>query len=369
MATITETITIEGMFGTDHTYFNGSPVVIDIKGIQWNGSSPFNIVKVNVIDADGATVGDFHADTGGQSEISFDIQSALRSIWADYDFDNEVAAAKAALADDTATDMTVINAGHTSGDRKYREYSLQVFKEYLDSTDNEFSSASSEVFSGGKCLIGSMTEWERYNVASKESADASSLEHQGNVRFGDASTKPTASPERVGAYSPTSWVDVSNEGTASYFYNYQAEQAADSYTAHAPLVLRDKEQQYQDFLFVNRRGAVETCSALMKEALDIEVNVDHYNRVERPSFIPTRSLFAIASGGRKSWDMSSGLVDRYWAEWWTQEFLMSQRHWMRIGSQFVPVVVEPAKKSVNIYDRAKQQMPHVDFTVTMALEG
>jgi len=35
----------------------------------------------------------------------------------------------------------------------------------------------------------------------------------------------------------------------------------------------------------------------------------------------------------------------------------------------VPVIVEPSKKSITIYDRSKQQMPHVDFTVTLALEG
>jgi hypothetical protein len=31
--------------------------------------------------------------------------------------------------------------------------------------------------------------------------------------------------------------------------------------------------------------------------------------------------------------------------------------------------VEPAKKQTGIYDRTKQQMPSVEFTVTLALEG
>jgi len=42
---------------------------------------------------------------------------------------------------------------------------------------------------------------------------------------------------------------------------------------------------------------------------------------------------------------------------------------MLLDGQYVPVIVEPAKKSVSIYDRAKQQLAHVDFTVTLALEG
>ena len=67
--------------------------------------------------------------------------------------------------------------------------------------------------------------------------------------------------------------------------------------------------------------------------------------------------------------MSSGHQTREWAEWWTLEFLKARQWWMRYQGSFVPVTVEPAKKSTNIYDRAKQQMPSVEFTVTLALEG
>lgn len=72
--------------------------------------------------------------------------------------------------------------------------------------------------------------------------------------------------------------------------------------------------------------------------------------------------------------MSSGYQTREWAEWWTLEFLMAKQWWMRYPTDdangtFVPVIVEAEKKSMNIYDRVKQQMPHVDFTVTLALEG
>jgi len=36
---------------------------------------------------------------------------------------------------------------------------------------------------------------------------------------------------------------------------------------------------------------------------------------------------------------------------------------------FVPVTVSPSKKSVDIYDKTKQKMPSVEFTVSLALEG
>ena len=78
---------------------------------------------------------------------------------------------------------------------------------------------------------------------------------------------------------------------------------------------------------------------------------------------------AVTSGGRRSWAMSSGHQTRDWLEWWTMEFLHAERVWMVYKGGFVPVVVEPAKKSVGIYDRAKQQLESVEFTVTLALEG
>ena len=216
-------------------------------------------------------------------------------------------------------------------------------------------------------MIGRLTECERYNIATKEDADASHWNGT-NLRNGDASTKPTSSPERVGRSSITSWVDVSGSGTTSAFFPAAVPTASDTATQHAPLVLRDSID-YQDFLFVNRRGAVETCSAMMKESMDISIETTSYNRVERPTFSPSRSLMAITSGDRRSWDMSSGYVDREWAKWWTSEFLMSERHWMRMGDKYIPVIITPAKKSVNIYDKTKQQMAHVDFTVTLGLEG
>lgn len=351
-------VTVSGMFGSGHTYFAGSPVVIDISGLYWgaNVTSPFTVVRVKVI-YNGNVVGEFHADTGGQTSISFDISSALRAIWSDYNYSSELTAAQ---------------GGTSASLRSYRSYSLEVYTEYLDSNDGEFTQTSCGTFTGGQCAIGWLTEVERSNIGNKANADASHWEHTNN-RNGDASTKPSSSPERVGNTSITSYVDVSNSGTTSAFYLPNVVPASDSTSPHAPIVLRDNIP-YVDFLFVNRRGAVETCSARIKEGMNIDVESRQYARVERPSFKPSRSLMAFASGGRRSWSMSSGYQTREWAEWWTLEFLMAKQWWMRYPTDdangtFVPVIVEAEKKSMNIYDRVKQQMPHVDFTVTLALEG
>lgn len=348
------------MFDSGHTYFAGSPVVITVSGLEWGETvtSPFTIVRVYVY-YDGRKVGEFHEDTGGQTTATFDISTALMAIWADYDFDSEMIAAG--------------SIGESV--RPYREYSLEVFTEYLDSTDGEFTQSPGVTFDGGQCALGGFTEWERSIIPTNADADVSYREHE-NLRYGDASTKPTESPERVGKNSITSWVDVSNDGTTCHYYAASATPADDSQSEHAPLVLRDS-QEYVDFLFLNRRGAIETCSGMTKEAMQIDVDMKQYSRVERPTFRPSRSLMAIGSDGRRSWQMSSGYVTREWAEWWAMEFLggKRKRHWMKYKgpgqatAAYVPVIVEPAKKSISIYDKTKQQLPHVDFTVTLALEG
>ena len=353
------------MFGDGKTYFAGSPVVIDISGLQWPADSPFNVVILHVL-YNGDIAGYFMADSGRQSSISFDISSALRTIWSDYDF-----------TDDTNAAQSAVDGRTSQHQRSMRAYSLQVFTEYMASDDGGvYTRTDCGIFSGGQCLVGGLTEWERFSIGSKENADALYWDHSG-MRNGDASTKPTSSPERVGSNSITSWVDIQTGYTKSIFYPSSATPEPDdspsssrSWTGHAPLVLRDS-QEYVDFLFLNRRGAIETCSGLTKEAMNINVDVKQYARVERPAFKPSRSLMAIGTDGRRSWQMSSGYVTREWAEWWATEFLGGKRKrwWMKYRGRYVPVIVEPAKKSVGIYDRSRQQMPHVDFTVTLALEG
>ena len=48
---------------------------------------------------------------------------------------------------------------------------------------------------------------------------------------------------------------------------------------------------------------------------------------------------------------------------------MARQWWMLYNGSYVPVTVKPSRSSMGIYDRSKQQLPHVDFTVTLALEG
>ena len=353
------------MFGAGKTYFSESPVIIEVGGLEWPDDSPFDIVRLRVMH-NSKEVGVFPIDALGQSDVVFNISSALKAIWAGHIFTQELAAANAALTSET--EKTAV--------RSMRDYSLVVSTEYMSSDDGGvFTETDFGPFTGGQCVMGGLTEMERSTITNEADADVSHWEHTG-VRNGDASTKPTSSYEKVGRDSITSWVDVQAGLTKSIFYPASAIPEADDiperqtgWTGHAPLVIRDSIP-YTDFLFRNRRGAIETCSAQMLESMGINTDVKKYARVERPTFKPSRTLLSVNQGGpRRSWQMSSGYQTRDWAEWWIMEFLTAEKHWMLYNGIFVPVTVEPAKKDNTVYDKAKQQMPSVEFTVTLALEG
>ena len=331
------------MFGSGKVYFAGSPVVIDVNGLQWPPASPFDVVILEVVYGS-KVAGEFRVDTGGQQEIPFDISSALRAIWSDYDFSGEVSAANG-LSDKQKKKPYA---------RATRSYTLRIYTEYisadgvLERTQCKDEQKRTDI-PGSFCVIGGWTEWERMKSPDQKTVTET------------LSTKPST-PERVGSTSITSKVGFASNKTTSTFYRHDYE------GNDAPTVLRDT-YEYTDFLFVNRRGAVETCSAPAMEAMTVEAESKQYARVERPSFAPERSLMAVTSGGRRSWQMSSGYQTREWARWWAEEFLAASRHWMLIDGSYEPVVVKESKKSNTVYDRSKQQYQHVDFTVTLALEG
>lgn len=365
-------VTITGMIGADKTYFAYDPVVIIINNLVFPADSPVKVCRIAVM-YQSVKVGEFSKEIVNESVAEFNISSALRNIWSDYTyFTDELAAAAGSLG----TSGTVHSAMRAS-----RPYTIQVFTGYI--IDGQYTETSSPVYNAGSCVMGGRTEWERSLIDNIDNADISALEHTG-VRYGDASTKPTSSPERVGRDSITSWVDFANTSqeqvsvvTKSIFYPASAPQEPDDrpssgtgWAGHAPIVLRDNIP-YADFLFVNRFGAVETCSALPKESMELSVSQNRYSRTEGPSYAPVRPLMAIGGDGRRSWNMSSGYVTREWAEWWTLDFLSGKykQWWMLYHGRYVPVVVTPAKTKISIYDRAKQSMPHVDFDVELGYEG
>jgi len=69
--------------------------------------------------------GDFHADTGGQTSISFNISDALKAIWSEYNYNDELSAANMVAVGNIAQDSF----------RPMRDYFIRVYTEFLSPDD------------------------------------------------------------------------------------------------------------------------------------------------------------------------------------------------------------------------------------------
>jgi len=327
---------------------------------------------------------DFRAEVGADTSIAFDISTALRAMWAGYTFGDELRAAQ------DAASGAVNNA--QVADRACQLYKVVAGTEWiLNGIYYEGEPYEASEISYG--LLGGWTELERYTGTGQPNIESligyvPSLGRAAVL----ASTKPNT-PEVIGQRSIVSegfitYEDGSDDSDSSsessrdgvvvihkQVFHPCTERTADTdfsaetFAVDGHTYVRNTDNDYIDFLFINSRGAMESCSAMMKESLRITVESEQYSHVERPTFVPSRSMLAIAENPRRSWLMSSGYQDREWAEWWATEFLRSRRWWMLVNGRYLPIVVSASDKDVTIYDKTKPSMSHVDFTVTLGLGG
>ena len=120
--------------------------------------------------------------------------------------------------------------------------------------------------------------------------------------------------------------------------------------------------------FVNGFGAVENIAVRAKDKLSYEVSGETHSLVQGISTRPTDRRYATKSQPVGVYELSSGYVPKQWAEWYVQELLTSPKVWIQLGDQWVPALIE-AEDDCVIYDRTKPGMPHVDFTLRLAIDG
>lgn len=120
--------------------------------------------------------------------------------------------------------------------------------------------------------------------------------------------------------------------------------------------------------FINGFGAVENISVRAKDKLTYEVSGETHSLVQEIGTRPTDRRYATKSQPVGVYELSSGYVPQRWAEWYVQELLTSPRVWILLGGKWVPALIE-AEDDCVIYDRSKPEMPHVDFTLRLAIDG
>lgn len=137
-----------------------------------------------------------------------------------------------------------------------------------------------------------------------------------------------------------------------------------SFSGHFSANLNNVHQ----FRFINGFGMIENISVHSKDKLNYTIGGETHSLVQQISTRPTDRRYSVKTPPVGVFEMSSGYVPKRWAEWFVQELFASPRVWMLMGTTWIPVLIEVGDECV-IYDRTSPSMPHVDFTVRLAIDG
>lgn len=122
-------------------------------------------------------------------------------------------------------------------------------------------------------------------------------------------------------------------------------------------------------LFVNSRGVYDTISVLRADSEEYEISSDVSSLVGATAYRPSPYITTHKEGGGAVWKMSSGYVNKEWAQWFTREFLMAKHYWLQRGDRWLPIVVTPDSDSVMTYSKSDPALIAVNFAVKSAIKG
>lgn len=257
-------------------------------------------------------------------EVSCDISSALRSALAYYVYDG-----KNVVAGNEITYPML-------------SFSVSVFtKEMVNTVVEESDLTPSETY---KAFLGGMSERERWK-------DDMEINCSPVPRF---STKPSGELFEENQIVCASEFDSENDVIKSLFSVYEGE---------------SDNRSRATILFVNSRGVYETISVLATESEEYEIDSEVRSIVGATAYRPSPSIISHKEGGGAVWKMSSGYVNKEWAQWYAREFLMAKRYWLRMGAKWIPIAILPDKDSVMTYDKNDPSLVAIDFTVRSAIKG
>lgn len=122
------------------------------------------------------------------------------------------------------------------------------------------------------------------------------------------------------------------------------------------------------FIFLNGFGLMESVAAYTREALEYDIQSELYTLPADISYRATTRTASYAQDPSGIFSMSSGFVNREWAEWWLSEFVVTRKAWMYENGRYIPVTVIPEETN-ELYDRSKPGLLSVNFSMRYAFAG
>lgn len=327
-------------FNADFAFAN-NPIVVKATNLDFNGLFRKVIFEVNTyyehLESNKRTF-IFEVSAEGLSytdTVRCDISSCLRSAFAQYEYNPE----------DITESSLLTYPGVRFGVKAW----LRDF--YNGVIEDGPSSEASGVLSDGSsttifsAFLGGLSEMERWTGDSDVNGYPIPLSF---------STKPSGEILCWGQILVRTWYDAETGNvTSSFSVNNQFMDARERIS----------------ILFVNSRGVYETISVLGNESEEYEVVSEEMLKTGIAEYRPSATIFMHKTGGAATWKMSSGYVNKEWAQWYTREFLMANHYWLRKDSRWLPVAISADGNSVATYDKNDPSLVSVDFIVKSAIKG
>lgn len=126
--------------------------------------------------------------------------------------------------------------------------------------------------------------------------------------------------------------------------------------------------RFTAFQFINTRGLHESAFALSYSSESIKGGSQTHVRALRETLSLVSRGFNVNDPANAALSFSSGFVDLPMARWWAYEFGKAKRHWMLVGTTWVPCRVT-VKDGASIINRTKTELLSVEFDVVPDVNG
>ena len=336
----------------------GSPVVLVLSDVlsSFPVGSTFRQVEITVtgvVEGEGETQSYVYLVDASSDRLNVDIASALRSMLFNIGYGS------------TWLDRDVIN---------YPSVTFRVDYRTKYMVDGEIYYGESQLYNAEcRAVPGRISEMDRLRI-NGHVADYYNL-----LRF---TTKPSDGIEIVPV----------GENVVTHSIGQSSGVVGKTYTVDAAGVhtLADGRKVYGvvddgtlfSLRFVNSMGVLDTATAICKEALSYSVQTEGYNLTTAPSNRLPSGMEALKRGGRGKLALSSGFVNRQWADWWAEEVMRTTKCWIKYGYQYstngnkyddlplwLPCILTPKDEDIVVYDRSSQGLCYVEFEAEIGIEG
>lgn len=326
----------------------GSPLVYNVTASVVTGEVTFHRVKLEITaglqGGDNSVILDSSPCNSGEI-VKFDISSALLSVADGYDY--------------TST---------PPDNYPYIQFSLRAWDEYMQN-GTLYETVGLVTNDGGRALMGGYSDLDRLLAADSKG---------GNKSTKVFTRKPTTLPEVVCAgetyIRPAELVATIGNITAgpqsvAYDIAIDSDNPEGLRTVGGAqiYVIPMQADRYQ-FRFINSLGVMESIGVTSLRETSIAITKNNYTLTKQELFSEFSRYMIVKSNDAETWKLSSGPVDLMWQQWFIHEFLMTKHAWIKIGTLWIPCIIDP-DETVTGVNRHDKSMLQVQFGVKLDING